>query len=123
MTPSATSATLKADPAMPVAISRVRDAFRLDSTTLHPGGIIGRRRALCPGMTCRLRHLSPEALAPDGLCCPAHHRFIGLIRQSEGLRAISRTPVIGAVLDIQGSHHPVVVSHTKSSGSAVAFPD
>ena len=32
--PSATSATLKADPAMPVAISRVYTALRLDSTTL-----------------------------------------------------------------------------------------
>ena len=63
-------------------------------------GILGRRRALCPAMTCHLRHLGPEALAPDGLCCPAHHRLIGLIRQSGGLRTISRIPVIGAVLDI-----------------------
>ncbi len=89
--PSATSATLKADPAIPVAISRVYAALRLDSITLHSSGILGRRRALGPGMTCRLRHLSPEALAPVGLCCPAHHRLIGLIRQSGELRAISRT--------------------------------
>ena len=109
--PSATSATLKADPAMPVATSRVCAALRLDSTTRHPGDIIGRHRALCPGMTCRLRHLSPEALAPDGLCCSAHHRLIGLIRQSGELRAISRTAVIGTVLDIQGSQHPVRSPH------------
>ena len=109
--PSATSATLKADPAMPVATSRVCAALRLDSTTRHPGDIIGQHRALCPGMTCRLRHLSPEALAPDGLCCSAHHRLIGLIRQSGELRAISRTAVIGTVLDIQGSQHPVRSPH------------
>ena len=70
-------------------------------------GILGRRRALSPAMTCRLRHLSPEVLAPAGLCCPAHHRLIDLIRQSGGLRTISRTAVIGAVLDIRGSQHPV----------------
>ncbi len=27
------------------------------------------------------RHLCPEVLAPDGLCCPVHHRLINLIRQ------------------------------------------
>ena len=62
-------------------------------------------------MTCRLRHLSPEALAPDGLCCSAHHRSIGLIRQSGELRVLSRTPVMDAVLDIQGSQHPVCPPH------------
>ena len=35
--PSATSATLKADPAMPVAISRVYTVLRLGSTTLSTG--------------------------------------------------------------------------------------
>ena len=103
---------LKADPAMPVAISRVCTVLRLVSTTLQIGvAILGRRRALSPGMTCRTRHLSPEALAPGGLCCSARHRLIGLIRQSEELRAISRTAVIGAVLDIQGSRHPVCPPH------------
>ncbi len=42
-----------------------------------------------------------------GLCCPDHLRLTGLIRQSGELRAISRVPVMGAVLDIQGSQHPV----------------
>jgi hypothetical protein len=106
--PSATSATLKADPAIPVASSRVYAALRLDSATpFNRGGILGRRRALSPGMTCRLRHLSPEALAPDGLCYSVHHRLIGLIRQSGGLRVLSRTPVMDTVLDIRGSQHPV----------------
>ena len=75
------------------------------------GGILGRRRALSPGMTCRLRHLSPEALAPDGLCYSVHHRLIGLIRQSGGLRVLSRTPVMDTVLDIRGSQHPVCPPH------------
>jgi hypothetical protein len=110
--PSATSATLKADPAIPVASSRVYAALRLDSATpFNRGGILGRRRALSPGMTCRLRHLSPEALAPDGLCYSVHHRLIGLIRQSGGLRVLSRTPVMDTVLDIRGSQHPVCPPH------------
>ena len=50
-------------------------------------------------MTRRLRHLGPEAFAPDGLCCPAHHRLVDLIRQSGELRVLSRTPVIDTVLD------------------------
>ena len=68
--PSATSATLKADPAMPVASSRVCAALRLDSTTRHPGDIIGRHRALCPGMTCRLRHLSQRPSLRTGYVVP-----------------------------------------------------
>ncbi len=55
-----------------------------------PDGIIGRCWAICPSMTCRHRHLDPEALAPVGWCRPAHRRSIGLIRESEGFRAISR---------------------------------
>ena len=86
-------------------------SFGSAAPPFQPGGILGRRRALSPGMTCHLRHLGPEALAPDGLCCPAHRRLIGLIRQSGELRAISRIPVMGAVLDIQGSQHPVCSPH------------
>ena len=85
--------------------------FGSTAPSFNPDGILGRCRALRPGVTCHLRHLGPEALAPDGLCCPVHHRLIGLIRQSGGLRAISRTAVIGAVLDIQGSQHPVCPPH------------
>ena len=81
--------------------------FGSTAPSFNPDGILGRRRALSPAMTCHLRHLGPEALAPVGLCCPDHHRLIGLIRQSGELRTISRIPVIGAVLDIRGSQHPV----------------
>ena len=90
--PSATSATFKADPAMPVAASRVCAAlFGSTAPSFNPDGILGQHRALGPVMTCHLRHLSPEVLAPAGLCCPAHHRLIDLIRQSGELRTISRT--------------------------------
>ena len=57
-----------------------------------------------------LGHLRPEVLAQDGLCCPACQRLIDLIRQSGELRTLSRFPVMGAVLDIQGSH-PVRSPH------------
>ena len=95
---------VKADPTIPMASSK----RLLRPSTLQS---FGRCRFLRTSVTCRNGHLSPELLARSGLCCPARHHLVDLIRQSGELRVLSRYPVIDAVLDIQGSYHPVCPPH------------
>ena len=102
--PSAGSATVKTDPVILVAASRVYTALRPRSDPPSASVTVHRRDEVPLG------HLRPEVLAQDGLCCPACQRLIDLIRQSGELRTLSRFPVMGAVLDIQGSH-PVRPPH------------
>ena len=95
--PSAGSATVKTDPVILVATSRVYTALRPRSDPPSASVSVHRRKEGPLG------HLRPEVLAQDGLCCPACQRLIDLIRQSGELRTLSRFPVMGAVLDIQAS--------------------
>ncbi len=82
--PSAEHLTLKADPAMPVSRPAFATSFgRAEDPDLRTVTAHRLRQRF------HLGHLSPEALARGGLCCPTRQRLVGLIHQSGELHILS----------------------------------